>query len=427
MTPYHRKLPEQMPAMLSTQDPLIYRAIQNELYRQYYQIELIASENIVSPAILEAQGSVLTNKYAEGYPEKRYYGGCQYVDEVERLAIQRACQLFQCEFANVQAHSGSQANQAAFLALLQPGDTILSLSLDAGGHLSHGSPVNLAGKWFHVVSYGLQPSAHRLDMEAVARLAHQHRPRLIIAGASAYPRRLDFAAFRAIADEVGAYLMADIAHIAGLVAVGAHPHPFPHAHVVTSTTHKTLRGPRGGLILCQDGALARKLNAAIFPGLQGGPLMHVIAAKAICFYEALQPSFATYIEAVVHNAQVLASHLEKAGLQLVTGGTDNHLLLVDLRSVSLSGLQAEICLEAVGLTCNKNSIPDDPLPPRETSGIRLGTAATTSRGFPPEAFVQIAQWIAHILHHPTEAHPTIATAVKALCAAYPLPYGPCPQ
>jgi glycine hydroxymethyltransferase len=368
-------------ASLAESDPEIARAVKLELGRQRDEIELIASENIVSRAVLEAQGSVLTNKYAEGYPGRRYYGGCQFVDIAEILAIERVTRLFSCQFANVQPNSGSQANQAVFLALLQPGDVFMGLDLAAGGHLTHGSPVNLSGRWFKPVSYGVSRETGVIDMEEVARVARERRPKLIIAGGSAYARFWDFARFRAIADEIGAYLMVDMAHFAGLVAGGAHPSPFPHAHVATSTTHKTLRGPRGGLILCDDAELAKKINSAIFPGLQGGPLMHVIAAKAVAFGEALRPDFALYARQVVDNAKALAASLLDHGFDLVTGGTDNHLMLVDLRSKKVTGKAAEAALGRAHITCNKNGVPFDPEKPFVTSGVRLGTPAETSRGF----------------------------------------------
>jgi glycine hydroxymethyltransferase len=403
-------------------DHFVSSLIDKELARQKNHIELIASENFVSLDVLKAQGSILTNKYAEGYPGKRYYGGCYAVDEVEQLAIDRAKIVFKCGFANVQPHSGSQANQAVFLALLNPGECVLSLDLCAGGHLSHGSPVNMSGKWFNVVSYGVDPSTHLIDLDQVRDLARIHRPKLIITGASAYPRLIDFEAFRAIADDVGAYLLADIAHIAGLVAGGCHPSPFPHAHIVTSTTHKTLRGPRGGIILCDDPVLAKKIDSAIFPGLQGGPLMHIIAAKAICFYEALSPDFKTYAQDIITNAQALASHLSTLGFTLVSGGTDNHLLLVDVRSHGLSGAQSEKALDEIHITCNKNGIPNDPLPPKKTSGIRLGTPAVTTRGFGPADMALIAQWISHRLLHPQEDPTALMAQVEHLCALHPLPY-----
>src|ERR1041385_7534717 len=363
---------------LAHADPDVAGAVGDELKRQQEQIELIASENIVSRAVLEAQGSVLTNKYAEGYPGRRYYGGCGYVDVAERLAIDRAKRLFGCAFANVQPHAGAQANQAVMLALLSPGDTILGLSLAAGGHLTHGAPPNLSGKWFHAVTYGVRAEDGRIDFDEVERQAERHRPRLIIAGGSAYPRIIDFARFRAIADRVGASLMVDMAHFAGLVAGGAHPSPIPHAHVVTTTTHKTLRGPRGGMILSDDGDIARRIDSAVFPGLQGGPLMHVIAAKAVALGEALRPEFAAYARAVIANAQTLAATLAEAGLAIVSGGTDTHLLLVDLRPLGLTGRDAEQALERAGITCNKNGIPFDPQKPTVTSGIRLGSPAGTS-------------------------------------------------
>jgi glycine hydroxymethyltransferase len=368
-------------ATLAEADPEIAAAIKGELGRQRHEIELIASENIVSRAVLEAQGSVMTNKYAEGYPGARYYGGCEWVDVAETLAIERAKKLFGAGFANVQPNSGSQMNQATFLALLQPGDTFMGLDLAAGGHLTHGSPVNMSGKWFNVVSYKVRPDDQLIDMDEVARLAEAHRPKVIVAGGSAYSRFWDFARFREIADAVGAYFMVDIAHFAGLVAGGAHPSPFPHAHVVTTTTHKTLRGPRGGMILTNDEDLAKKINSAIFPGLQGGPLMHVIAAKAVAFGEALRPEFKIYARAVVENAKALADTLVSGGYAIVAGGTDNHLMLVDLRPKKLTGKAAEAALGRAHVTCNKNGVPFDPEKPMVTSGIRLGTPACTSRGF----------------------------------------------
>ena len=382
---------------LESADPEIFSAIGKELGRQQHEIELIASENIVSKAVLEAQGSIVTNKSAEGYPGKRYYGGCQYVDIVETLAIERAKQLFGAAFANVQPNSGSQMNQAVFLALLTPGDTIMGLDLAAGGHLTHGSPVNMSGKWFKPVFYGVRRQDQRLDMEEIARLAREHRPKLIIAGGSAYSRVWDFAAFRKIADEIGAYLLVDMAHFAGLVAGGVHPNPVPHAHVVTTTTHKSLRGPRGGLILTNDEALAKKFNSAIFPGLQGGPLMHVIAAKAVAFKEALQPEFKVYARNVVDNARVLAETLASEGLDIVSGGTDNHLLMVDLRPKQATGKAAEAALGRANITCNKNAIPYDPEKPFVTSGIRLGTPAGTTRGFGQAEFRRIGQLIAEVV------------------------------
>jgi glycine hydroxymethyltransferase len=384
-------------AELAESDPEIANAIALELGRQRHEIELIASENIVSRAVLEAQGSVLTNKYAEGYPGKRYYGGCQYVDIAENLAIERVTKLFGCGFANVQPNSGSQANQAVFLALLQPGDVFMGLDLAAGGHLTHGSPVNMSGRWFKPVSYGVSRETGVIDMDEVETLALQHKPKLIIAGGSAYSRHWDFARFRAIADAIGAYLFVDMAHFAGLVAGGAHPSPFPHAHVVTSTTHKTLRGPRGGLILTNDEALAKKLNSAIFPGLQGGPLMHVIAAKAVAFGEALRPEFKAYAQQVVVNAKVLSDTLLAGGLDIVTGGTDNHLMLVDLRPKKLTGKAAEAALSRAHITCNKNGIPFDPEKPFVTSGIRLGAPAATSRGFGAAEFKLVGDLIVETL------------------------------
>lgn len=405
---------------LSDEDVLLSKAIKGELERQQTQIELIASENIVSPAVLEAQGSVLTNKYAEGYPRKRYYGGCEWVDEIEQLAIDRACSLFDCAYANVQPHSGSQANQGVFLAFLNPGDSILGMSLTAGGHLTHGSPVNLSGKWFDVHSYGVNPDTHLIDYEDVRQQALKHRPKLIIAGGSAYPRTIDFARFRAIADEVNALLMVDMAHFAGLVAAGIVPSPFPHAHVVTTTTHKTLRGPRGGMILSRDPDFGKKLNSAIFPGLQGGPLMHVIAAKAVAFNEALQPSFKAYARAVVENAHVLAATLQSRGLNIITQGTDTHLLLVDLRPYGITGADAETRLEKAGLTCNKNGIPFDPLPPNKTSGIRLGTPAGTTRGFGIKEFAHIGEWIADVLDGDEATIQETRQKVETLCKLFPI-------
>src|SRR6266853_3248265 len=384
-------------APLAETDAEIADAIRRELGRQRDEIELIASENIVSRAVLEAQGSALTNKYAEGYPGRRYYGGCAFVDIAERLAIERAKRLFGCGFANVQPHAGAQANQAVLLALLKPGETILGMSLAAGGHLTHGAPPTLSGKWFHAVSYGVRAEDARIDYDEVERQAEQHRPRLIIAGGSAYPRIIDFARFRAIADKVGAYLMVDMAHFAGLVAGKAHPNPIPHAHVVTTTTHKTLRGPRGGMILCEDPEIARRIDSAVFPGLQGGPLMHVIAAKAVALGEALQPEFAGYARAVVENAQTLAATLVEAGLAIVSGGTDTHLMLVDLRPLGLTGRDAEQALERAGITCNKNGIPFDPQKPTVTSGIRLGSPAATTRGFGAAEFREVGLMIDEVL------------------------------
>jgi glycine hydroxymethyltransferase len=384
-------------AHLRDTDPEIAQAIDLELGRQRDEIELIASENIVSKAVLEAQGSVLTNKYAEGLPGKRYYGGCQFVDIVERLAIERVTRLFGCHYANVQPHSGASANAEVFFALMQPGDTFMGLNLAAGGHLTHGSPVNMSGKWFKPVPYGVRRDDHRIDMEEVERLAHENKPKLIIAGGSAYPRIIDFRAFREICDAVGAYLMVDMAHFAGLVAGGAHPSPFPHAHVVTTTTHKTLRGPRGGVILSDDEAIARKLNSAVFPGMQGGPLMHVIAAKAVAFGEALRPDFRSYARGVVENAKALAETLKSRGLDIVSGGTDTHLMLVDLRPKSLTGKVAEAALGRAHITCNKNGIPYDPQKPTIASGVRLGTPAGTTRGFGIAEFREIGGMIADVL------------------------------
>ena len=384
-------------ASLAEADPEIADAIGAELGRQRDEIELIASENIVSRAVLEAQGSVLTNKYAEGYPGKRYYGGCQFVDVAERLAIERVTKLFGAGFANVQPHSGAQANQAAFLALMQPGDTFMGLNLAAGGHLTHGSPVNMSGKWFHPVPYGVREDNGRIDFDEVERLAAQHRPKVIITGGSAYARQIDFARFRAIADSVGAYFMVDMAHFAGLVAGGAHPNPVPHAHIVTSTTHKTLRGPRGGLVLTNDEDIAKKINSAVFPGLQGGPLMHVIAAKAVAFGEALRPDFKLYAKNVVENARALAETLVAGGCEIVSGGTDNHLMLVDLRPKGLTGKAAEVALGRANITCNKNGVPFDPEKPTITSGIRLGTPAGTTRGFGIAEFQEIGRLIIEVL------------------------------
>ena len=384
-------------AHLADTDPDIASAIAKELGRQQHEIELIASENIVSKAVLEAAGSVLTNKYAEGYPGRRYYGGCQYVDIVEDLAIERAKKLFGCGFANVQPNSGSQANQGVFNALAAPGDTILGLSLAAGGHLTHGSPVNQSGKWFKAVSYMVRPDDHRIDMDDVKKLAHEHKPRIIIAGGSAYPRVIDFAAFRKIADEVGAFLMVDMAHFAGLVAGGEHPSPFPHAHVVTTTTHKTLRGPRGGMILTNEEDIAKKINSAIFPGIQGGPLMHVIAGKAVAFGEALKPEFKQYAKDVIANAKAMGEPLVSRGFALVSGGTDTHLILVDLRPKKLTGNISDKALGRANITCNKNGVPFDPEKPMVTSGIRLGAPAGTTRGFGTAEFKDIGRMIADVL------------------------------
>ena len=412
---------------LADADPEIFASINRELGRQQDQVELIASENIVSRAVIEAMGTVLTNKYAEGYPGRRYYGGCEFVDEAETLAIERAKSLFGCNFANVQPHSGAQANQAVFLALCKPGDTVLGMSLAAGGHLTHGAAPNLSGKWFNAVQYGVRQEDARIDMDEVARLAEEHKPALIIAGGSAYPRVIDFARFREIADSVGAYLMVDMAHFAGLVAGGAHPSPLPHAHVVTTTTHKTLRGPRGGMILSMDEDLGKKINSAVFPGLQGGPLMHVIAAKAVAFGEALRPSFKTYAQNVVENARALAATLVDGGLDIVSGGTDTHLMLVDLRPKSLTGDITEDALERAGLTCNKNGIPFDPEKPMITSGVRLGTPAGTSRGFGPAEFRQVGEMIVEVLDSLSanrdgdgQVEASVRRRVGELCAQFPI-------
>ncbi len=410
-------------------DPELSEAIHNELGRQRDEIELIASENIVSRAVLEAQGSVLTNKYAEGYPGRRYYGGCQFVDVAENLAIDRARKLFGCDFANVQPHSGSQANQAVFMALAKPGDTVLGLSLAAGGHLTHGSPVNQSGKWFNAVHYTVDRDTHQIDMDEVERLAVEHKPVIIIAGGSAYPRIIDFARFREIADSVGAHLMVDMAHFAGLVAAGVHPSPFPHAHVVTTTTHKTLRGPRGGMVLTNDEAIAKKINSAVFPGLQGGPLMHVIAAKAVAFGEALRPEFKAYAQQVVDNAKALADTLKGSGLDIVSGGTDTHLMLVDLRPKSLTGKVAEESLGRAHITCNKNGIPFDPEKPMITSGIRLGSPAGTTRGFGVSEFQEIGAMIVEVLDglrkaNAEDGNASVEAAVRAravdLCRRFPI-------
>ncbi|MGH7120447.1 MAG: serine hydroxymethyltransferase [Acetobacteraceae bacterium] len=412
---------------LEREDPRIAEALAGELAREQEQIELIASENIVSPAVLAAQGSVLTNKYAEGYPGHRYYGGCAFVDVAEATAIARAKELFACGFANVQPHSGAQANAEVLYALLQPGDTILGMALDAGGHLTHGAKPTLSGKWFHAVQYGVRREDGRIDYDDVRAKAEAHKPKLIIAGGSAIPRVIDFPRFRAIAESVGAFLMVDMAHFAGLVAGGVHPSPFPHAHIVTSTTHKTLRGPRGGLILTNDETLAKKINSAVFPGMQGGPLMHVIAAKAVALGEALQPDFKEYARQVVANCRAMGQALMGRGFDLVTGGTDTHLILVDLRSKRLTGKAAEASLERARLTCNKNGIPFDPEKPSVTSGIRLGSPAGTTRGFKEREFVAIAGLIADVLDglaaHPadnTRAEEAAATTVADLCSAFPI-------
>ncbi len=412
---------------LADADPEIFASINRELGRQQDQVELIASENIVSRAVIEAMGTVLTNKYAEGYPGRRYYGGCEFVDEAETLAIERAKSLFSCNFANVQPHSGAQANQAVFLALCKPGDTVLGMSLAAGGHLTHGAAPNLSGKWFNAVQYGVRQEDARIDMDEVARLAEEHKPALIIAGGSAYPRIIDFARFREIADSVGAYLMVDMAHFAGLVAGGAHPSPLPHAHVVTTTTHKTLRGPRGGMILSMDEDLGKKINSAVFPGLQGGPLMHVIAAKAVAFGEALRPSFKTYAQTIVENARMLAATLVDGGLDIVSGGTDTHLMLVDLRPKALTGDITEKALERAGLTCNKNGIPFDPEKPMVTSGVRLGTPAGTTRGFGPAEFRQVGEMIVEVLDSLSanrdgdgQVEASVRRRVEELCSRFPI-------
>ena len=419
-----------MLAQTTISDTAVAAAIAEELDRQKTQIELIASENIVSADVLAAQGSVLTNKYAEGYPGKRYYGGCEFVDKVEVVAIERLKQLFGAAYANVQPHSGAQANQAVFLALLQPGDRIMGLSLAHGGHLTHGSPVTMSGKWFDVVSYQVDPETHLIDMEKVREKALETRPKLIVAGASAYPREIDFAAFRKVADEIGTYLMVDMAHYAGLIAGGYYPNPVPHAHVTTSTTHKTLRGPRGGFILTNEEALAKKLNSAVFPGNQGGPLMHVIAAKAVAFGEALRPEFKDYARQVIANAQALAKVLKDGGLGIISGGTDSHMVLVDLRPKGVTGKVAEIALERAGLTCNKNAIPNDPEKPFVTSGIRLGSSAGTTRGFGEAEFKKIAALILRVLDalsRNPEGDPAVEAQVRgeveALCEAFPI-YGP---
>ena len=414
-------------AGLAEADPELAAALHGELRRQQDQIELIASENIVSRAVLEAQGSVLTNKYAEGYPGRRYYGGCEYVDIAEQLAIDRTKKLFDCAFVNVQPHSGAQANQCVLMALCKPGDTIMGLSLSAGGHLTHGAPPNLSGKWFNAVQYGVRREDGLIDFDELERLAREHRPRLIIAGGSAYPRFLDFARFRRIADEVGAYFQADMAHFAGLVAGGVHPSPLPHAHVVTTTTHKTLRGARGGMILSNDLDLGKKINSAAFPGLQGGPLMHAIAGKAVALGEALEPSFKVYTQAVVDNARTLARNLLDNGFDIVTGGTDTHLMLVDLRPKGLTGKAAEASLDRAGVTCNKNGVPFDPEKPAITSGIRLGTPAATTRGFGPAEFRQVGEMITRVLDglvanldDNAAVESEVRDEVRALCRRFPI-------
>jgi glycine hydroxymethyltransferase len=413
---------------LAAADPDVHAILGRELARQRDRIELIASENIASPAVLEAVGSVLTNKYAEGYPGKRYYGGCDFADEVENLATERATKLFGCRFANVQPNSGSQMNQAVFLALLNPGDTFMGLDLAAGGHLTHGSPVNMSGKWFNAVPYGVSRDSERINMDEVRRIALKNKPKLIISGGTAYPRHWDFAAFRAIADEVGATLLADMSHFSGLVAGGAHPSPFPHAHIVTSTTHKSLRGPRSGIILWNDEALSKPLNMAVFPGLQGGPLMHVIAGKAVAFGEALRPEFRAYARAVVENAKALAASLEEHGLRVVSGGTDNHLMLVDLTPKDVTGKAAEKGLDRAYLTCNKNGIPFDTRSPFVTSGVRLGTPAGTTRGFGPAEFRKVGALIAEVVegmrrngeHGDGQVEERVRREVSELCAAFPV-------
>jgi glycine hydroxymethyltransferase len=405
---------------LADADPAVFAGISHELTREQTQIELIASENIVSKAVLEAQGSVFTNKYAEGYPGKRYYQGCAPSDEVESLAIERAKQIFGCGFVNVQPHSGAQANGAVMLALVKPGETILGMSLDAGGHLTHGAKAAMSGKWFNAVQYGVDPDTHLIDYDAVEALAVEHQPKLIIAGGSAYPRVIDFARFRAIADKVGAYFMVDMAHFAGIVAAGLHPTPFGHAHVVTTTTHKTLRGPRGGMIMTDDEALAKKINSAVFPGLQGGPLMHVIAAKAVAFGEALRPDYKSYIAAVVENAKVLAATLKERGADVIAGGTDTHLALIDLRPLGITGKDADEALERAGITCNKNGIPNDPLPPMNSAG--------TTRGFGPAEFREIGNMVADVLdglakkgeHGDPDVEANVRDRVRDLCARFPI-------
>ena len=413
---------------LTQADPEIAEAVANELKRQRNKIELIASENIASKAVLEATGSVFTNKYAEGYPGKRYYGGCDYADVVETLAIERAKKLFGCQFANVQPNSGSQMNQAVFLALLQPGDTFMGLDLNSGGHLTHGSPVNMSGKWFKPVAYGVRQDDERIDMDEVARIARESKPKLIIAGGTAYSRIWDFPRFREIADEVGAYLMVDMSHFSGLVAGGEHPSPFPHAHVVTSTTHKSLRGPRSGIILTNEEDLAKKFNSAVFPGMQGGPLMHVVAAKAVAFGEALRPEFKTYAKNVVENARALAASVEEHGLRIVSGGTDNHLMLVDLTAKDVTGKAAEKGLDRAWLTCNKNGIPFDTRSPFVTSGVRLGTPAGTTRGFGPEEFRKVGALIAEVVEGLSrngeegdgQVEERVRAQVEELCQSFPV-------
>lgn len=410
---------------IGQRDPEIAKVLDQELDRQQTQIELIASENIVSQAVMDVQGSVLTNKYAEGYPGRRYYGGCEFVDVAEKLAIERVCRLYDCTYANVQPNSGSQANQAVMQALLKPGDTILGMSLAAGGHLTHGATPNQSGKWFNAIQYGVGKEDHLIDYDEVERLAKEHNPKMIIAGASAYPRTIDFARFREIADSVGAYFLVDMAHISGLVAAGAHPSPLPHAHAVTTTTHKTLRGPRGGLILSNHEDLGKKFNSAIFPGIQGGPLMHVIAAKAVAFGEALQPDFKLYMQSVVQNARTLAETLRGHGFDIVSGGTDNHLVLVDLRPKHLTGDVAEVALEKAGITCNKNGVPFDPEKPMVTSGVRLGTPACTTRGFGVAEFQLVGNLIGEVLDavgadNEGEVLASVRARVMELCAKFPI-------
>ena len=412
-------------SVLEKSDPQVFASIKDEYHRQANQIELIASENIASRAVTEAQGSVLTNKYAEGYPSKRYYGGCIHVDVAEQLAIDRAKQLFACEYVNVQPHSGAQANAAVFLALLKPDDTILGMSLSAGGHLTHGARPTMSGKWFNAIQYGVREDNGLIDYDAVEKLALEHQPKLIIAGASSYSRTIDFAKFRAIADKVDAYLLVDMAHYSGLVAAGEYPSPLPHAHVVTTTTHKTLRGPRGGMILSNHIDLGKKFNSAVFPGVQGGPLMHVIAAKAVAFAEALEPAFKQYAKQIIANARALSTTLLERGFDIVSGGTDSHIVLVDMRPKNVTGKVAEHILEEAGMTCNKNGIPFDPQPPAISSGIRLGTAAATTRGFNEGEFVQVGNWVADVLEaHGTDSQDATVARVLAeintLCAKFPI-------
>ncbi|MBV6632747.1 MAG: serine hydroxymethyltransferase [Alphaproteobacteria bacterium] len=413
---------------LASREPTIAKAIKDELTRQQTEIELIASENIVSKAVMEAQGSVMTNKYAEGYPSKRYYAGCEFVDVAEDLAIERACKLYGCEFANVQPHSGAQANQAVMMALLQPGDTILGMSLASGGHLTHGAAPNQSGKWFNAVQYGVRKEDGLLDYDEIQELANEHKPKMVIAGASAYPRVIDWERMRKIADSVGAYLLVDMAHYSGLIAAGVYPSPIKHAHVVTTTTHKTLRGPRGGMILCDDAALGKKINSAVFPGLQGGPLMHVIAAKAVAFGEALEPEYKTYAKQVLENARMLAGTLEAGGVNIVSNGTDSHMVLVDLRPKGLTGNIAEASMERAGLTCNKNAVPFDPEKPFVTSGVRLGTPAGTTRGFGTAEFKRVGELIIEVLdglkangaEGNTAVEQKVAKEVAELCARFPI-------